>query len=86
MKNIFVEITPHHLLLTTTEIQEMLGKDAIFGFCHPFVKLSGQNKNAISLLLQDGEYQDQILYGSDHAPHSEQAKREKKFGGVPNHQ
>lgn len=86
MKNIFVEITPHHLLLTTTEIEEILGKDAVFGFCHPFIKLSGRHKSAIALLLQDGEYQDQVLYGSDHAPHSESAKRDQKFGGVPNHQ
>ncbi len=40
LTNLFIEMTPHHSLLSTTEIRETLGVDEIFGFCHPFVKIS----------------------------------------------
>lgn len=83
--NLYAEITPHHLLLATEEIKQKLADDAVFGFCHPFVKISERHRDSLQKLALDGKYQDQILYGSDHAPHPEEAKR-KEFGGVPNHQ
>ena len=85
MNNLYAEITPHHLLLSTQEIQEKLGDDAVFGFCHPFIKISGTHRYALAQMLRDGTYKDQILYGSDHAPHPEWKKR-KGAGGIPNHQ
>jgi len=84
--NLYAEITPHHFLLTTKEIEEKLGEDAIFGRCHPFVKLHARHRDSLQQLFLDGKYRDQIVYGSDHAPHPEWVKREKKYGGVPNHQ
>lgn len=79
--NLYAEITPHHLLLSTTEIREKLGEDAVFGFCHPFVKISGSHRNTIALALLESKHQGQILYGSDHAPHPEEVKRGKKVIG-----
>lgn len=74
MKNLYAEITPHHALLSTAEIQEKLQKDEVFGFCHPFIKIAEKHRYAINSLMLDGKYSDQILYGSDHAPHSQKAK------------
>lgn len=86
MTNVYAEITPHHFLLTTEEIKKKLGNDAIFGFCHPFVKIHERHRDSLQQLFLDGKYRDQIVYGSDHAPHPEAMKTEKKMGGVPNHQ
>jgi dihydroorotase len=85
LSNLYVEITPHHLMLSTTEIREKLWKDEAFGFCHPFVKISGSHRARIANMLLEGDYPTQVLYGSDHAPHTEAAKI-KWTGWVPNHQ
>jgi dihydroorotase len=79
-------MTPHHLLLSTEEIREKLWTDAVFWFCHPFIKIDGTHRHALAEVLLEGRYQDQIIYGSDHAPHSEWAKRTKNIWGIPNHQ
>jgi dihydroorotase len=74
--NIFCEVTPHHLFLTNNDFRKMKG----FAFMRPNLKSEKDQKalwDAIEYGLID-------TIGTDHAPHTIEEKRAKKYpAGIP---
>lgn len=75
-RNIFVEATPHHLFLTKKDFKKMKG----FADMKPSLKAQ-KDQDALWNAIKDGVID---TIGSDHAPHTKEEKKKKKWpAGVP---
>jgi len=73
-KNIFVEVTPHHLFLKSENVKD--------GFWEMYPNLKSQsNVDALWQAIEEGVID---TIGSDHAPHTKKEKRQNDFPrGIP---
>lgn len=75
-KNIFVEVTPHHLFLTEKDFKKQKG----FADMKPNLKKQ-EDQDALWGAIDDGIVD---TIGTDHAPHTKEEKRKRDYpSGVP---
>lgn len=76
--NIYMELTPHHLWFNEDDIQDN------FLECFPRIRSEANRQWLLKLLATIGEDPHcKIMHGTDHAPHTKEAK-EKGSRGIPN--